>query len=399
MPSRAWSGSASVPPPTRSGAGPSAPTRPAGTRRARARWTSWPARPARTSPPARTPRPLGVARREHRARLTPVDASRIAATGVRSRGMAATIADLIDRALAGFDTLAATAEPIADEWQYLTDLDTVWRARLRAVARGPRRRARPARRRGRDRGARRRGRPDHGPPPRHRLAVHAAAGRARRARRGRLMRFMDARPDGRAVVYAHIQADPLVARAADLLAAATTTQRLLARAVHERRVDRSRDVADDVPDAVRARRTRPRRPGPGSLRGDPRGLARRRGPRRADAQPVPRGDRGGPDRAAPRGTDRAGPPRAQDPVRRPSRRDPPVRRDRGAGGRGRGLGLQVGRPRDQGRRPPPAGRRAPGRRRRRRSACSWASWSSTPGGPARCAWSGSAARWRSRGSS
>jgi hypothetical protein len=44
------------------------------------------------------------------------------------------------------------------------------------------------------------------------------------------MRFQDARPDGRAVVYAHIQADPLVARAADLLAGATTTQRLLARA-------------------------------------------------------------------------------------------------------------------------------------------------------------------------
>jgi hypothetical protein len=45
------------------------------------------------------------------------------------------------------------------------------------------------------------------------------------------MRFMDARPDGRAIVYAHVQADPLVARAAGLLAAATTTQRLLARAV------------------------------------------------------------------------------------------------------------------------------------------------------------------------
>jgi hypothetical protein len=44
------------------------------------------------------------------------------------------------------------------------------------------------------------------------------------------MRFGEARPDGRAVVYAHIQADPLVARAADLLAGATTTQRLLARA-------------------------------------------------------------------------------------------------------------------------------------------------------------------------
>jgi hypothetical protein len=44
------------------------------------------------------------------------------------------------------------------------------------------------------------------------------------------MRFMDARPDGRAVVYARIQAEPLVARMADLLAGATTTQRLLARA-------------------------------------------------------------------------------------------------------------------------------------------------------------------------
>ena len=45
------------------------------------------------------------------------------------------------------------------------------------------------------------------------------------------MHFADARPDGRAVVYAHIQADPLVAEAAGLLAAASTTQRLLARAV------------------------------------------------------------------------------------------------------------------------------------------------------------------------
>ena len=44
------------------------------------------------------------------------------------------------------------------------------------------------------------------------------------------MRFADAKPDGRAIVYAHIQADPLVARAADLLADATTTQRVLSRA-------------------------------------------------------------------------------------------------------------------------------------------------------------------------
>jgi hypothetical protein len=45
------------------------------------------------------------------------------------------------------------------------------------------------------------------------------------------MRFQDAVRDGRAVVYARIQADPLVARAASLLEGATTAERLLARAV------------------------------------------------------------------------------------------------------------------------------------------------------------------------
>ena len=45
------------------------------------------------------------------------------------------------------------------------------------------------------------------------------------------MRFQDAAKDGRAVVYAGIQADPLVARAAGLLADADAAQRLLARAV------------------------------------------------------------------------------------------------------------------------------------------------------------------------
>ena len=45
------------------------------------------------------------------------------------------------------------------------------------------------------------------------------------------MRFQDAARDARAVVYAGIQADPLVARAAHLLAAATLGQRVLARAV------------------------------------------------------------------------------------------------------------------------------------------------------------------------
>jgi hypothetical protein len=48
--------------------------------------------------------------------------------------MSATVSDVLDRALAGFDSLAAAAEPIADEWQYVTDLGTVWRARLGSVA-------------------------------------------------------------------------------------------------------------------------------------------------------------------------------------------------------------------------------------------------------------------------
>ncbi len=48
--------------------------------------------------------------------------------------MPPTIADLVERALAGFDALAVTAEPVEDEVQYVADLGTVWRARLLAVA-------------------------------------------------------------------------------------------------------------------------------------------------------------------------------------------------------------------------------------------------------------------------
>ena len=44
------------------------------------------------------------------------------------------------------------------------------------------------------------------------------------------MRFQDAARDARTVVYAGIQADPLVARAGTLLAEATTAERLMARA-------------------------------------------------------------------------------------------------------------------------------------------------------------------------
>jgi hypothetical protein len=43
--------------------------------------------------------------------------------------------------------------------------------------------------------------------------------------------FQDAAPDARAIVYAGIQADPLVARAVELLARAGLAERLLARAV------------------------------------------------------------------------------------------------------------------------------------------------------------------------
>jgi hypothetical protein len=45
------------------------------------------------------------------------------------------------------------------------------------------------------------------------------------------VRFQDAARDGRAVVYAGIQADPLVARVADAIAEATHPERVMARAV------------------------------------------------------------------------------------------------------------------------------------------------------------------------
>jgi len=48
--------------------------------------------------------------------------------------MPPTIADLVERALTGFDALTVAAEPVEDEIQYVADLGTVWRARLLAVA-------------------------------------------------------------------------------------------------------------------------------------------------------------------------------------------------------------------------------------------------------------------------
>jgi hypothetical protein len=45
----------------------------------------------------------------------------------------ATIRDLIDRAIAAHRALADLGESVADEWQYVTDLGTVWQARLASV--------------------------------------------------------------------------------------------------------------------------------------------------------------------------------------------------------------------------------------------------------------------------
>lgn len=47
--------------------------------------------------------------------------------------MSTTVATLVARASVAFDALAVTAEPVSDEWQYVTDLGTVWKARLEAV--------------------------------------------------------------------------------------------------------------------------------------------------------------------------------------------------------------------------------------------------------------------------
>jgi hypothetical protein len=48
--------------------------------------------------------------------------------------MPETVAALVVRAIAGIASLASFAETVGDEWQYVTDLTTVWRGRLQAVA-------------------------------------------------------------------------------------------------------------------------------------------------------------------------------------------------------------------------------------------------------------------------
>ena len=48
--------------------------------------------------------------------------------------MAGSTADVVERALTGYAALTELAESVEDEWQYITDLSTAWRARLGAVA-------------------------------------------------------------------------------------------------------------------------------------------------------------------------------------------------------------------------------------------------------------------------
>ncbi len=50
-----------------------------------------------------------------------------------------TVRESVDRALLALTELAELGESVTDEWQYVTDLEAAWRARLLevAAARGP----------------------------------------------------------------------------------------------------------------------------------------------------------------------------------------------------------------------------------------------------------------------
>lgn len=48
--------------------------------------------------------------------------------------MPGTVDELIELAVEAYDGLAAVAESVDDEWQYVMDLSGAWRARLREAA-------------------------------------------------------------------------------------------------------------------------------------------------------------------------------------------------------------------------------------------------------------------------
>jgi hypothetical protein len=45
-----------------------------------------------------------------------------------------TVADALERTRSAIDALRALGEEVADEWQYITDLDTGWGERLDAIS-------------------------------------------------------------------------------------------------------------------------------------------------------------------------------------------------------------------------------------------------------------------------
>ena len=210
-----------------------------------------PAAPERRA--SRTTDPRG-ARRPHRSY----------ASGMPS----ATVDEAIDRALAAYAQLTELGR--GDRGRVVVRQRPVVR-----VARAPRtgrrgadgRTAGPRRRRG-HRPRDRRGRSHHRPAPRDRLAVDVPAGRPAGPRRD-AMRFQDAARDGRAVVYAGIQADPLVKRTATLLADATPAQRVLARAVMNGETTDPEGWIGDVPDALRRRPSQPATSGRAPRRSSP----------------------------------------------------------------------------------------------------------------------------------
>ena len=228
------------------------------------------------------------------------------------------------------------------------------------------------------------------PAPCDRLALDVPAGPPSRGRAAGICPLTcgsrTRRRDGRAIVYAGIQADPLVARVAGLLADATPADRVLARAVMNGERTDPATWRDDVPGTLFAPTRRPeQREHAERLLGACLEVAERGEQSRSQfrgaiveeltarllARRVP------PD---------IGPSRAPRAVRRRPGRDPPVRRHRGAAGTSGGLRLQVGCPRDQRRRAAPARRRPTPRRRRGCESSSWRSWCSIRGDRPRCAW-------------
>ena len=309
--------------------------------------------PARSSPaPAAGPGSCGEDRRP-RASL-PAWSRTPETRPVRHPGSVDAATDL---AVEGLLALGELGEDVDDEWQYVQDLVEAWRDRLEEV------------------GSARAGEPLD--PARgaavarvvdeaqlitdpHRAidwlstlpqVALVALGRA-------AVRFQDAAPDARAVVYAGVQADPLVARAADLLAGASLEQRVLARAAMNGEIDRRRAWRTMFPSLF----------GRGCRAADPRRLEAILEASLAVA------DRGEQVRSQFRGaiveslTERL--------LRRPAGARLPrsgasdgscstafARRSTRTTSRSRstapaGDRLQVGRPRDLGRRPPPARRRA-----------------------------------------